>query len=481
MARIKLLVENMLVYGLSGVIGNIIPFIMLPIITKIMPDASYMGIYDVSASITSLLTTFSIFGMYDAMFRLFFEKEDMEYKKSVCSTALVSVTIISLGTSLLVFFFSEELSYIFMGATRFKTVLWIVSIGIIIGAINSIVGAPTRMENKRLLMLTVNIMAPMLSYTVAYGLLKLGYFEYGMQVGSVLSVFGTLFVFLLVNKKWFAIGKFNFRMLKQLCLIAIPIVPIFLIYWIFSAADRLIISAMLGTTAVGIYAVGAKVAQISQLLYAAFAGGWQYFAFSTMKDRDQIEMLTFIFEILEGAAFVFSILILSIIKWPYQFLFEEMYWEGINIVPFLFVSPFVLMLFQIAANQFLVIKKTYYSTACLIVGVGCNIILNFILIKPLGAMGVSIASLIGYVVSLVLALIVLYKFNLINIKLRMIRVALIGLLYLVIWLFISKNFTISICIGFLFIVAIMINYIDELKILIRNKVKKTNNDTTPKS
>lgn len=471
MARIKLLVENMLVYGLSGVIGNIIPFIMLPIITKIMPDASYMGIYDVSASITSLLTTFSIFGMYDAMFRLFFEKEDMEYKKSVCSTALVSVCIISLCISLIVFLFSDQLSYIFMGDTRFKTVLWIVSIGIIIGAINTIVGAPTRMENKRFLMLAVNIMAPILSYAVAYWILKLGYFEYGMQVGNVLSVFSMLFIFLLINKKWFTIQKFDFGILKQLSQIAIPIVPIFLIYWIFSAADRLIISAVLGTTALGVYAVGAKVAQISQLMYTAFAGGWQYFAFSTMKDRDQVEMLTLIFEILEGAVFVFSILVLSIIKWPYQLLFEEMYWKGIEIVPFLFVSPFLLMLFQIAANQFLVIKKTYYSTICLIIGVTCNVILNFILIKPLGEIGVSIASLVGYTVSLIVALIILNKFKLFKIKPRMIRVAVIELLYLGIWGFISENFFNSVWVSFLFMATIIINYWNELKKLIYNKVK----------
>ena len=320
-------------------------------------------------------------------------------------------------------------------------------------------------------MLAVNIMAPILSYAVAYWILKLGYFEYGMQVGNVLSVFSMLFIFLLINKKWFTIQKFDFGILKQLSQIAIPIVPIFLIYWIFSAADRLIISAVLGTTALGVYAVGAKVAQISQLMYTAFAGGWQYFAFSTMKDRDQVEMLTLIFEILEGAVFVFSILVLSIIKWPYQLLFEEMYWKGIEIVPFLFVSPFLLMLFQIAANQFLVIKKTYYSTICLIIGVTCNVILNFILIKPLGEIGVSIASLVGYTVSLIVALIILNKFKLFKIKPRMIRVAVIELLYLGIWGFISENFFNSVWVSFLFMATIIINYWNELKKLIYNKVK----------
>ena len=36
----------------------------------------------------------------------------------------------------------------------------------------------------------------------------------------------------------------------------------------------------------------------SQMIYMAFAGGWQYFAFSTMKDKNQVESNSFIFEIL---------------------------------------------------------------------------------------------------------------------------------------------------------------------------------------
>jgi len=46
MSRAKLFIENFLVYGLVGVISKAIPLVMLPIITRLVPDTSVYGIFD---------------------------------------------------------------------------------------------------------------------------------------------------------------------------------------------------------------------------------------------------------------------------------------------------------------------------------------------------------------------------------------------------------------------------------------------------
>ena len=58
-----------------------------------------------------------------------------------------------------------------------------------------------------------------------------------------------------------------------------PLIPTFIIYWIFQSFDRIMITQILDSAQTGIYSVGARVASISQILYIAFATGWQYFAF----------------------------------------------------------------------------------------------------------------------------------------------------------------------------------------------------------
>ena len=99
MNKFKLFIENFLVYGLGGVISKIIPLIMIPIITRIMPNSTYFGISDMSNTIISFASALAILGMYDAMYRIFFDKDDEEYKKNVCSTTLLFTLI----TSVIVF------------------------------------------------------------------------------------------------------------------------------------------------------------------------------------------------------------------------------------------------------------------------------------------------------------------------------------------------------------------------------------------
>ena len=64
------------------------------------------------------------------------------------------------------------------------------------------------------------------------------------------------------------------------------------------------ITNMLGNHQTGIYAIGTKVASGSHLIYTAFAGGWQYFAFSTMKDKDQVKNNSNVFEYLGVISFI---------------------------------------------------------------------------------------------------------------------------------------------------------------------------------
>lgn len=81
MNKFKLFIENFLVYGLGGIISKVIPLIMVPIVTRLMPNTTYFGISDLSNTVVSFGSAIAIMGMYDAMYRMFFEKEKDDYKK----------------------------------------------------------------------------------------------------------------------------------------------------------------------------------------------------------------------------------------------------------------------------------------------------------------------------------------------------------------------------------------------------------------
>lgn len=435
MSRFKLFLENLLVYGLGGVISKLVPLIMLPIITRLMPDTFYFGLNDISTTVVSFGSAIAVMGMYDAMFRLFFEKDDEEYKKSICSTTLTFTLIMSIIVFGILIVFKTFWAQVFFSDVKYENLLMLSAMSVLIGATNSIVSAPTRMKNQKKIFLITNTLSPIISYSISIPLLVKGFYVIALPLAAVVSALTIEIIFIILNKNWFSIKKVNLAYLKPLLVIAIPLFPNFLVYWVFNSCDRLMISQILGMDYNGIYAIGGKIGQVSQLIYTAFAGGWQFFAFSTMKDSDQVEMTSHIFEYLAAITFVAGAAMCACSKTIFRILFTGNYINGYEVAPYLFIAPLLLMLFQIIVNQFIVVKKTWYNLITLVVGAIVNIVINYILIPKIGIEGAAIGTLFGYVVSIILAAIILVKMNLLKIFHRFYFILSVFLTYFIGWRF----------------------------------------------
>lgn len=433
MNKVRLFVENFLIYGIGGVISKIVPLLMVPIVTRLMPNSSYYGISDLSNTIIQFGSAIAIMGMYDAMYRLFFDSDSEEYKKEVCSTALIFTIILSFIVFIVMIVFRDIIAIYAFGNYKYSNLVYITAIATLVGATNSIISAPTRMRNQRKVYLLMNTISPVLSYTISIMLLIKGYYLIALPISAVIAGFSCECIFYFLNRKWFKISKFNIQYLKPLLSIAIPLLPNFLIYWIFNSSDRLMIANFMGTSASGVYSVGAKLGQCSQLIYIAFAGGWQYFAFSTMNDKNQVKTNSMIFEYLGVISFVTTMLVCTFSKLIFGVLFTGEYISGYVIAPYLFLSPLLQMLFQIAANQFLVIKKTWPNLFILSLGAIINIILNLFLIPVIGIEGAAVATLIGYAISDILCIWVLYKMKLHILTKKFFFVCVIMLVFIMIW------------------------------------------------
>ena len=430
MSRSKIFIENILVYGLGSVIGKIIPFLLLPFITRLLPDSKYYGFYDILNIIVSFSSAIVVLGLYDMMFRMFFEHDTLEYKKKVCSSSLFPV-IIS-GAFLLsgLILFRTFFSSIFFSTEELTILVIIGGFSMYLSSLSVIVSAPTRMQNHKITYIVVNISGSLLSYSISIVMLVKGYFLLALPMGLLISSLYGLLVYSKLNYKWFSFKFIDYKLMRHMIALGLPLVPVFLFYWIFNSFDRLMISKIMGIKFVGIYAIGAKVASISQLIYAAFAAGWQYFAFSTMKDKDQVYLTSKIFEYLGIISFSTFVVLLPFIKPIFDLLFVGVYRDGFVVMPYLFLSPLILMLFQVGGNQFLVIKKTYYIGLILMLGVIVNIALNYMLIPIFGIEGASLATLVGYFFSTIIACLVLLKLKLLIIPLKFITCIIIAMTFM---------------------------------------------------
>lgn len=433
MKKLKLFLENFLVYGLGGIISKIIPLIMVPVVTRIMPSTDFYGISDLSNTVVQFGSAMAIMGMYDAMYRMFFEKEEDEYKKRVCSTALLFTFISSINVFIIMLLLRNVIAKYFFSGRQYTYVVYLSAMATLVGATNSIISAPTRMQNKRKIFLATNTISPLLSYSISVPLLLAGHYVIALPLAAVISGVTMEAAFGVMNRKWFHPKLFDGRLLKHLLAIAVPLLPNFLIYWVFNSCDKVMITNMIGIGAAGIYSVGSKLGHASQLIYTAFAGGWQYFAFSTMKEDNQVRSNSHIFEYLGIISFAATSFICAWSYGLFKLLFKPEYFSGYIVAPYLFLAPLLQMLFQVAANQFLVVKKTWPNLFILSAGAVVNVIINYFLIPVLGIEGASLATLMGYVVSDIVCVIVLCRMRLMVISKRFIVIAIVMTGFMMLW------------------------------------------------
>ncbi len=440
MRKGKLFVENMLVYGFGSIISKLVPLLILPVVTRLMPGTTYFGLNDMSNTVLQFGSEVAVIGMYDAMYRLFFEKKDEKFKKEICSTTILFTLTMSLIVCVLMIVGKDLIAKYFFKDTQYSYLVYITAVTVLVSATNAIVSAPTRMQNKRKVFLVTNTISPILSYSITIPLILTGHYVIALPLAALIAGVSMEAIFWVLNKSWFDIKLFKKEYLKPLLMIAIPLFPNFLIYWIFNSSDKVMITNILDVGEAGIYSVGSKLGHASQLIYTAFAGGWQFFAFSTMKEKDQVGSNSRIFEYLGIISYAATAFICAISYSFFKIVFAEQYLVGYVISPYLFLAPLLQMLFQVAANQFLVVKKTWPNMLILMPGVIINVILNLTLIPVIGIEGASIATLIGYAVSDIICVIVLCKMKLMVISFRFIVCTLIMIAFFFLWrLFIPES------------------------------------------
>ena len=477
MNKLKLFIENFLVYGVGGIISKLIPLIMVPIVTGIMPNTDYYGISDLSNTVVQFGSAIAIMGMYDAMYRMFFEKDDEYFKQRVCSTALLFTIITSVVEFIIMILFRGLIAQYFFSDRKYAYVVYMSAMATLVGATNTIIAAPTRMQNKRKIFLIANTIGPIISYSVSIPLLMMGHYVIALPLAAVISGVTMEATFGIMNRQWFKLGLFDKKILKQLLVIAVPLLPNFLIYWVFNSCDKVMITNMLGIGAAGIYSVGSKLGHCSQLIYTAFAGGWQFFAFSTMKEDNQVQSNSRIFEYLGIISFVTTSFICALSFGIFKILFKADYLSGYIVAPYLFLAPLLQMLFQVAANQFLVVKKTWPNFFILASGAVLNLIINYFLIPVLGIEGASLATLMGYIASDIICVIVLCRMKLMVVSQRFILASLIMAGFMIVWRLLFSDLLIIGTFAAIVVTSVMIFlYREELSKIIKminNRKAKT--------
>ena len=403
MTEYKLFAQRVGLVGITNAIVSLRGLILIPILTKTLGASGY-GIWAQIIVTISLITPIAMLGLPFAMVRfLAAEKNKKEIQEGVYSV-LFAVLFLGLIFSLLLYALSNSIALTIIRDASATPLIKIASIIILLGALDGATleffrtfGQMKKYSALTLLQTFGEVCLVALAVFYGFGLL-----------GAVVSLLiSRIIVFLIsfsliISKIGFAIPTFTQikSRLKPYLLFGLPMVPAVISAWVINMSDRYIIGYFMGSAPVGIYAAAYGIGNtilmfispISTVLYPTISKLWEEDKLEDVKTHLKYSVKYFLM-IAIPSAFGLSVLARQILI---TLSTSEFVSSGVLILS---ISAFSTVLYggsSILGNVFVLIKKTKYNAYLLAIAAVTNIILNIILIPPMGILGAAIATLFTF-------------------------------------------------------------------------------------
>jgi O-antigen/teichoic acid export membrane protein len=390
----------LLLYGLGLAVNRLLSFLLLPLLTNTLLPSEY-GLWTLLQSLYLLLLTLSVHSMDEAVLR--FSSGAPETRRgfftaailgvSVAALLAVLVSIIPLST-MLPAESGRSAYFIFFGLWLFADTLSIVA--------SAYFRAMERPVPVALFLACQNIILVILLYALTIrfpggvaGVLK------AHAITALLSIlFWAPFV---LRDKISLPSRAQYRALAGF---GLPLMFVALMGLLTIYADRYLVNYFLGKELTGIYSVGYKLGMVTFTLLSAFRMGWYPKFYSLHETHGREAALAYartvmpvLLLLIGSAAFFISAFAPQIAAIPVPggtFIGRE-YWSGLPLVGFISLA----YLFDGGAT--LLDAFLYFDRRVKLIflaagsALAVNILLNLLLIRPMGLAGAALSTLLSYI------------------------------------------------------------------------------------
>ena len=208
----------------------------------------------------------------------------------------------------------------------------------------------------------------------------------------------TIIYLLIVTKIWkyISLKCVDKKLLKEMLVYSIPLIPNSLSWWIINVSDRFIIKLMLGVEANAIYAVANKIPSIYSLFYNGFNLAWQESA--SLDSKDNKMYYQNIFTSLSKFLMSGLLILISILPIIFKLLVIGDYNESYYQMPILCISLLFSSLSAFLGGIYIATKNSKKLGISSFMASLTNIIINFVLIKKIGLYAASFSTLVSFLI-----------------------------------------------------------------------------------
>jgi O-antigen/teichoic acid export membrane protein len=404
---IRQLFKNSAIYGIGYILSRFINFLLLPLYTDKLNEAEY-GVVGIFFTYIAILFIVYTYGLSSAFFRFFLAKGEKKEKERVCSTALITLLVTSLGFSILLIAFSGPVSRLIFSqgiqgmpvslpdlVKMAAVILAFDSIGLLGYLIVLSEERPVLFAMLKLLFVLVNVGANILFVIV----MKKG-IEGIFLANAIASGVSMISVLPLILK--YSRPLFSFSLLKDLMAFGLPYILVNASVVVMDMIDRPLLERLKDINEAGLFNAGVKLGMIMAMCVSAFRFAWMPFFMSHVHRDNAKATFSKVFTYLMLVFFCIFLLISLYIDQIVQLKIFGIYLMGKNFWSSIVVVPVVQLayIFDAAYMCFIVgvylEKKTRLLSYITAAGMAVNILLNVILIPSMGMMGSAWARIGAY-------------------------------------------------------------------------------------
>ena len=392
MSKYTRLLSNTAILGAGTFVSKVLVFLLMPLYTALLSTEQF-GTADILAQTANLIMPLAILGIGDGLFRFALDA-DAEKRKQVFTSALkvIIAGILPLAAVLQIFrFFSIYDGYV-----------WLLLFYICSANLHLICANYIRACNKTKEFALQGIANTAL--TIVFNVLFLVVFDMGV-LGYVLSVavsdlIITLAIFTLC--KLYKDVSFSSRekgLLNAMLLFSIPYIPTTLMWMITSTSDRFIVTAFRGAAENGLYAAAYKLPTLVSLAGGVFIEAWQFSSVNDALPEERAKFFGTVYRNYQGIMFMGGAALILCSKILTSLLLDASYYSSWQYVSVLGIAMIFSALSSFMGSVYFVVKRSVRSFITASVGALSNIVLNFMLIPSMGAMGAAIATAVSYLIA----------------------------------------------------------------------------------
>ena len=395
--KLKELLKDSSIYGLSKVLSQLLNFLLIPIYTGYLSPQDY-GILAMTTLFSMLFVPVANMGLTTAVFRFMTYAETDEDRSKIISTGHFAAISMALFWLLLSLVLLSPISAVLMTPETPTAYLSISVFTAFFGAIDAIPLAVLRIERRVKTVATVSFANLLISMGLTILLVivfKLGI--YGSLIGLlVANASVAIYLFTQVSKPRFSF--FSLEKLKQMFGFGLPTVPHHLQAIGMSMYGQFMVKQMLSIQQAGLYNIAWKFTLPLVMITNAIQQSWGPYKFHIHKTDAEKAPVLFGSIFNYYLAGILAIFALMSFWMPYVFVWtvNERFLEAVNLLVFLSLIPVCTGLYWMLGTGVELGKSMKFLPIISFMGLMVTFLTAHLFIENFGAAGAGISTSLGW-------------------------------------------------------------------------------------